>query len=593
MPTKSNLYDRIDLELTPYLKDPLKYVGDGEVQWIGLIAPTQSGKTVFLQGVIADAIDQDPGPLLYLLPDKNSTDKMIKEKVIDVIDNTPSLSKHKTERVRDVSKKGILLDNMTIYPAWAGSLATISSLPMKRVVLDEVRLMGLTIGTESNAIKLAADRLTTYWDHKVGQGYLVSSASVEGDLLHNQLSVPGTLVLYFHSKCLTCGEYQLLSAFKNLRKIDGKIECYCKYCRAPFNDKDKKKGFNQYGVYAPKDARIFKDGSLATPYKKHPRMIFRYGSMVSPFRSFETIYKELHMTKGKIHDFKNFVQCWEADFWIDDISKTDSLKLKEHKREYIRREVPQGVKVITVGVDTQDSGFYGVVRGHGKNNHTWVIDAFFYGCHIDVASIKDIKKVFKDILSRVYRTREGRPWTAAMLALDTGGHRTKDIYSALDNMSKVVMVKGAHDTQPLTITYNKDLNLYNVRTSEYLEETELRCEMDSWHLPENIQEDYLTQFCNARKIKDKNKKTGEEKIIWKKVGQNDYRMADIHSFICLDIPTDRGMFRSNIDKDDFQYNPSVVADKKIKKVQLEEEYDDEEEDFLDEDSDWLGATDDW
>jgi hypothetical protein len=46
-------------------------------------------------------------------------------------------------------------------------------------------------------------------------------------------------------------------------------------------------------------------------------------------------------------------------------------------------------------------------------------------------------------------------------------------------------------------------------------------------------------------------------ISWKKVGQCDYRYADIHSFICLDVDTSYGRFRSEIEKDLFIFNPKI------------------------------------
>ena len=57
LPTRNNLLDRIDLTLTPYLKDPVSLIGNCKIQWIGIIGPTQSGKSIFLQTVIADMID--------------------------------------------------------------------------------------------------------------------------------------------------------------------------------------------------------------------------------------------------------------------------------------------------------------------------------------------------------------------------------------------------------------------------------------------------------------------------------------------------------------------------------------------------------
>ena len=107
-----------------------------------------------------------------------------------MINASPELACYKTNKVKDISQEQIRLQHMTIYPAWATSIATMNSFPMKRVWLDEVRLMSLAVGQESNAIKFAGDRLTTYFEYGIGQGYMVSSPSVEGDLLHQQAQYP-------------------------------------------------------------------------------------------------------------------------------------------------------------------------------------------------------------------------------------------------------------------------------------------------------------------------------------------------------------------------------------------------------------------
>ena len=554
---KGNVLGRIDLALTPYIIEPLERVGDHRVKWLGAVAPTQSGKTVFLQGALADMIDQDPGPALYILPDEKSGRKHVEKKIIDVIKETPCLAEHMTGRARDISKQGIELDNMTIWPAWAGSNATISSFAMKRVFLDEVRLMPLTQGDESNAIKLAGDRLTTYMDMGLAQGYIVSTPSIEGDLLHQQLSVRGTLVLRWHVPCPECGKYQRLEFFENLiyNREDKSVKCLCKFCGGEFRDDDKKVSWNANGVYAPEDAVIFDNGELAEPYEICERMFYRWSSMESPFRSFKAIWTEYLITKDKIQDYKNFIQCWLAEFWVEDISKTTIENLSTHQGKYTKRDIPVGTKVIMGGIDTQDDGFYVTMRAFGSNKKTFLIDEFFLPCPIETATQEEItEKLGRDVMDLVYASAAKEKWRPALVGIDTGGHRTKMLYNVCSNFQRMIMVKGK-DNQTATWSYNKDLNLYLVRTCEYLDETELRCESDSWLLPANVSADYKRQFCNIRKVKEQNKKNGEIKVIWKKIGQCDYRFADIHTFICLDIPTDRGIIRNMLEDNSFKMNP--------------------------------------
>lgn len=565
LPQKTNALTEVDLTLTPYLINPMEYIGNTKVKMLGAIAPTQSGKTLLLQTAVADSIHQDPGPLLYLLPDENMGKKMIKEKIIDVIEATPELSSHKTRKVRDISKSGIELDHMNIGLGWGGSLGSMSSIPRKRACIDECRLLPLTVGNESNAVQLVEDRLTTYLKWGLGQYYIVSSPSVEGDLLHSQLDISGTSVWFWCVPCLKCGTYQRLTLKNNIR--EGR--CFCTACSAEFSEENDKRSWNTKGKYVRMEQNedgkwVVKDPNdpenwlenLPTPTE---RMIFWWNSEVSPFRTFKRIYNKYLETKDKLHDFKNFVQCWEANFFVEDISNTSVMKLKERRSNYACGDVPPGVKVILTGIDTQDNGFYISVRGFGAKGYTPLIDAYYMRCDMHTASREDVYDVFESIFNRVY-IGEKDVWKTALCGIDTGGHRTKEIYSVASDFSKVILVKGRNN-QDLRYSYNPKLNLYLVRTHEYLDETEQRSVSKGFLLPDNISNDFLVQYCAVRKIKDKPNKNGEKKVIWKKRGQCDYRFADIHTFLLLDIQTERGILRHEIEKDGFILNPAGIHTK--------------------------------
>ena len=46
---------------------------------------------------------------------------------------------------------------------------------------------------------------------------------------------------------------------------------------------------------------------------------------------------------------------------------------------------------------------------------------------------------------------------------------------------------------------------------------------------------------------------------WKKTQQNDYRMADIHNYIALDIPFTDGTLRRKLNIDGWSHNPIYEA----------------------------------
>lgn len=539
---------------------------------IGAIAATQSAKSVLLQCALADQIDQDPGTAFYILPDRATAQKHLEEKIISVIQSTPDLAKHLTEYVRDVSKNNIRLDHMTIYPAWAGSIASMNSFPAKRVYWDEVRLMDLSIGNESNAIKLGQDRLTTYLAFGIGQGFMVSSPSTEGDLLYQQVTVPGTLYLCWQIQCQSCGEYQELDFFKNV-KFDSStktVSCNCINCNAPFDDTDRKKGINATGKYAPyrlEDGkfiatRINNDGTLEVPYdiSKYKRVFFHWSSMESPFRSWARIWREFLDTRGKIQDYKNFIQCWLARFWVEDKSKSTMTVLKSRVVDFEKGDVPEWTKILTAGLDTQDKGFYYTVRAWGDYRRSHMVESGFIPSNMSIANAKDIVTLFNSYLfDKIYLT-PGLPskatrWKIAMAAIDIGGHRTKQVYLASESLPRLILCKGIGDTQKTTIEFNNTLGIYLVRTSEYLDETDEGSTKEYFTLHYDPDAEYLAQFCSVRKQEIKNKRTGETKVQWTKLGPCDYRFAEIHNYILLDIPTTRGVLRNLLDQEKFIWNP--------------------------------------
>ena len=561
-----NVYEELDLTLTPYLVPLLELIGDNRVELLGALASTQSAKTVFLQAALSDSIEQDPGSFMYIMPDETTAERGCEEKLQSVINHTPSLAKHKTKRVTDMNKNQITLDNMDVYVAWGGSPQSMNSLPMKRVAWDEVRLMPLTIGTESNAIKLGWDRLTTYLDMGLAQGYMASSPSTEGDLLHQQLDIKGTVVLEWQVPCPVCGEFQRLDFFENIVYIKeyDRVECQCKHCKGVFPDGNKKREWNNKGVYAPVGTRVNKDGSLEQPYKLSKRMFFWWDSLVSPFRDFRRIWDEFVTTRDKPHDYKNFWQAWLAKFWIEDVSKTNAQSLELRKAPYVKRSIPP-ISVLLAGGDTQDNGFYINQWGFAPNKKCYLVDEYFIDCPISTTTSEDIEfKLNRDVIERVYKDPSGTAWRPFLFALDSGGHRTKALYAAFKKLKRSILVKG-NNTQSQSIIYSKNESHYNVRTCEYLEETERLCMSDSFHLPTDVSRDFLSQFVAMRKKQNTNKRTGETKVEWIKKGQCDHRMASVHAFICLDIPLDVGELRSEIEKG-LIFNPVPKKVVPVKKV---------------------------
>jgi hypothetical protein len=194
----------------------------------------------------------------------------------------------------------------------------------------------------------------------------------------------------------------------------------------------------------------------------------------------------------------------------------------------------------------------------GADRVTCILDEFHIPCKINELQPKDAAQLFLDqVENRVYKTATGAPWQIAQYAIDTGGHRTSEIYLIADYLRNMCLIKGKDDQTETIRASSQVFGLFTVRTGDYLEETENACLKPFWLLPMDISEDFLQQWVSAKKIwKLVN---GKRKVVWDKIAQNDFRYADVHSYIALDLPWSNSTFKRNLEKPDWFFNPIVEA----------------------------------
>lgn len=566
LPLTSNRRSKIDVSLTPYIIEPLNAVGRHDVDEIYVVAPTQSGKTVILQTAFADHVYQGRGNAYYCLPDKISGEKQVQEKLISIIKASDVLHKYTRKPWSKTLTNSILhLVNKKILLAWSNSPASMNSIPAPIALLDEVRLFKKELGNESNAIKLLADRLTTY--EEAGQLIGVSTPSHEGDLLHGQISVRGTQELWFMSKCPTCGKWQPLDFFKNVLNFYPNAsttnpKAHCRFCRNIWPLGREKR--NLVSGYATKD---YEGATSIPPVKMTRRMVFRYSSMVSPFRSIAKIHEQYFNTKDSIPDYKNFIQAWCAKFWRLSESKISRADITITDRP--KGEVPVGTRLITAGGDTQDDGFYFVVVAWDKGMKATVIDNFFLSSDMHTTTEEEVETLLREnVEEAVYTDKHDSDWEVAYWGIDTKGHRTSQIVPALNRLSKCIPFAG-RNSQRENIEVSANENLWFIISDTYAEETEKRMTNIKFHSA--VDEDFIRQVLNYQKMRDRADKRGFSKIIWKKLGQNDYRMALIYAFAVMDIDIGGQTYRVRLNKKDFLYNPLSIKRSHSNKVKEPEE----------------------
>jgi hypothetical protein len=422
------------------------------------------------------------------------------------------------------------------------------------------------------------------------QGMIVSSPSREEDLLHKQTTREFTTVLHWYTMCPSCRKMQRLNFWINMHKFestdtenntDGEPipQCLCRYCFTPFDDSNNKREMNATGKYGREgldgiEVEFFPEPEL----NRH--VVFWWNSLNSPFRSFENIYKKYISVRFKPEDLKNFLISWLAEFQKNEISKSSITMLNErvnHNQAHGR--VPEWTKIITAGIDTQDTGFYYVVEAHGILGQSSIIDYGFIESRKNNDSPKVVRKLIRDYFEvKTYYTRnKEKEWAIGLYAADAGGHRTKEWYEVAfsfaadddENLEKLKLCLGRGKVDGLKETAKK--GVYFVNTGIALDTTEDLYSSSHFSIYSGEHFNFFTQLTNYRKVKEIDKKTFAEKFYWKKNGQFDYRMAHAHAQIALGFRLNRKRIMDCLNDSSWEYNPIAHVKNKISEDSLKKE----------------------
>lgn len=103
--------------------------------------------------------------------------------------------------------------------------------------------------------------------------------------------------------------------------------------------------------------------------------------------------------------------------------------------------LPDGVKILTVAVDTQDNRFEVEVQGWGEGHEKWRIQY-----HVIYGDLKQ-KQVWSDLdefLQRTWTDAEGRKFPIAITCMDSSGHFTNEVYKFCKERAarRVFAIKG-------------------------------------------------------------------------------------------------------------------------------------------------------
>lgn len=437
----------------PYQREIMNSFTQARIWKVIVMSAAQIGKSDIMNNVIGRYAHLAPAPIMMIQPTIDMAQDYSKSRIAPMISDTKVLRSVFREAKSRESSNTILSKLFLggrLIMGGANSPAGLASRPIKILLADEVDRFPSSAGTEGDPIDLAAKRMTTFWDRRMG---LFSTPTIAGESRIEDEYQEGSQEEWQH-KCPNCGEYHLLTHRQMLTEhetiTDKKgqkhvtvhsVKWRCPDCGYSFTESQMRRASQKY---IPQNVSALKKGVRS----------FFINCWASPWLTWTAIMQEWLEAKGdpereKVVVNTRFGEPYERQGAFE---STDEFL---RRREIYDSELPEGVLILTAAVDVQDNRLEYEICGWGEYEQCWGIRKGI------IPGIPDTQEVWDEldsILDREYSFKNGTSLIIPRTFIDSGGHYAKEVYAySLRRLARQCFaIKGASTAGvPIIYKYSK------------------------------------------------------------------------------------------------------------------------------------------
>jgi phage terminase large subunit GpA-like protein len=391
-----------DPMLTPYVVEPERAAASGLWRRVVLVFGAQTGKSEAMLDITGQRLDQRPGPIIYVGPNKQFLTEQFEPRVMSLLDGAPSLMA-KVARGKRMTKTRKVVAGVPLRLAHSGSSTALKSDPAVLAICDEYDSMHDNPNNQGGPLGLVERRGDTFADFcccvtstpSRGRVEIIKDevsglqfwAVAEPEDIESpiwQLWQQGTRH-HWAWPCPHCEAY-FVPRFNLLRyplkasPLEAARDTFleCPGCGGVITDEHKTE-MNARGRYVAPGQTIDKAGTVAgdPPYAK--AISFWVSGLASPFVTFGERIAVLRESEQS-HDDAMVQQAVNAGFgelYLPGGGEVpDWVEIKEASRvaTYKRGEVPADCLYLTIACDVQRHSIPYVIRGWGARATSWLID---------------------------------------------------------------------------------------------------------------------------------------------------------------------------------------------------------------------------
>lgn len=425
----SNISGKWSNSITPYLVGIMDSINDPHIREIYFCKSSQVGGTEALINILGYLIMEEPAPAMIVYPSDDLAKDISNDKLKPAFRLIPQIRKIFYEN----SSKELRLKfkTMILYLRGAGSPSKLASKAIKYLFFDEIDKMGGASKKEASPFNLAMERVKTYKSQS--KVYACSTPTLSTNYiwaLHDNADE----VRHYVVPCPHCREMIELK-FANIvfvKDDEKKMSPYdraktavfvCPECGCEILDSDK--------------PAMLRAGEWKTVKKRgvgRPKSLgYWINSLYSIFVTWADVAEEYLKSKDDPELLQNFVNSWLAEAWEDTKLKTSSDMVLERQTELPKLIVPSWAKMLTAGVDVQETSLYYTIRAFGLYTTSQNI------AHGQVLDFSGIER----IMDGEFETEDGGHMVVSLALIDSGYQADNTYDFCIDHSDWALPCKGS------------------------------------------------------------------------------------------------------------------------------------------------------
>ena len=393
-----------------YQRGIMDAISDPQVENIIVMSSAQVGKTEMLLNTVGFHVEQDPAPIMVVMPTERDAETWSKDRFSPMARDTPCLrGRISNPRSRDgnnkILHKKFAGGHLTIVGANAPS--GLASRPIRILLCDEVDRYPFSAGAEGDPVNLAKKRTVTFWNRKI---VLVSTPTIRG-ASRIETAYEESDKRRFWVPCPACGESQTLiwPQVRWDRDPTGKhcpetARYQCIGCTAPWSDAVRWSAIRtgEWRAEVP-------FGGIAG---------FHLNEIYSSWVPLEAMVRAFLSAKDHGDEaMKTFVNTSLGETWMETGEAPDWQRLYERREEWQLGTVPGGGLFLTAGADVQKDRIEVSVWAWGRGLTSWFVD------HLIIEGGPEQAGAWTELtalLDRTWPHAHGARLGLAKLSIDTG-----------------------------------------------------------------------------------------------------------------------------------------------------------------------------